>query len=173
MPHKIAIVGPESSGKSVLAEQLSSHFSDSILVKEYARKFLENLGRPYAKEDLIAIADGQLIAEEEAINQNPELIICDTDILEIKVWSDYKYGSCDERINVQIMKFASDFYLLAKPDLPWEPDPLRENPEDRDELFDFYIKSLERLGLPYGVVSGEGEARLQCAINALSRFGIT
>ena len=146
---KIIITGPESSGKTTLCKALSKHFNLPFS-KEYAREYLEKLNRNYNQDDLLKIAKGQLKSE-----QNTQLL--DTDLITIKIWSEYKYGSCDNWILDQIKKQKTEkrIYLLCKPDIPWEADPLRENPNDREELFEIYKKEIESLEHDYFIVDAE------------------
>ena len=145
---KIIITGPESSGKTTLCKALSKHFNLPSQ-KEYARKYLDELERDYKKNDLMEIAKGQLKSE-----QNTQLL--DTDLITIKIWSNYKYGSCDKWILDQLEKQKSEnrYYLLCKPDIPWESDQQRENPNDREEIFEIYKKELGALGPDYFIVEG-------------------
>ena len=151
--HKIIITGPESSGKTTLCKALSIHFKIPYS-EEFARGFLDELGRNYKKADLLKIAKGQLNSEE-----NTQLL--DTDLITIKLWSQYKYGSCDKWILEQIEKQKSEnrFYLLCKPDIPWYADAQRENPNEREEIFEIYKKELEDLEHNYFIV--EGSNRIQ------------
>ncbi|HXH19021.1 MAG TPA: ATP-binding protein, partial [Chitinophagales bacterium] len=89
---KIVIVGPESSGKTFLAEKLAAHFQ-CLWVPEYAREYLEKLNKPYTKEDVEKIAEGQLRLEDETAAKSKSLLICDTNLLVIKIWMDHKYGT--------------------------------------------------------------------------------
>ena len=86
--------------------------------------------------------------------------MCDTDLLTLKVWSEYKYGSCDPIILNQLMHHLPDYYVLASPDIPWEPDPQRENPKERDELFQIYQKEILTLKIPSIIVAGSQEQRM-------------
>jgi nicotinamide riboside kinase len=158
--HKIIVTGPESSGKTTLCKALSIHFKIPYS-EEFARGFLDQLDRNYTQSDLLKIAGGQLKSE-----QNTQLL--DTDLITIKIWSEYKYGSCDKWILTQIKKQKSEkrFYLLCKPDIPWKADPLRENPNNREELFELYKKELENLGHKYFIV--EGENRMENSILKIS-----
>ena len=145
---KIIVTGPESSGKTTLCKALSEHY-DLTYIKEYAREYLTDLGRDYTQEDLLKISKEQLESEN-----NSQLL--DTDLITIKIWSKYKYGSCDNWILTQIKKQKSEkrFYLLCKPDIPWKADPLRENPNNREELFELYKEELGNLGHNYFIVEG-------------------
>ena len=157
---KIIVTGPESSGKTTLCKALSEHFKIPYS-EEFARGFLNELGGNYKKDDLLKIAKGQLNSEE-----NTQLL--DTDLITIKIWSKYKYGSCDKWILDQIERQKSEnrFYLLCKPDIPWQADAQRENPHEREELFEIYKKELEDLGHNYFIV--EGENRIENSISKIS-----
>ena len=146
---KIIVTGPESSGKTTLCKALSKHFNLPFS-KEYAREYLDALNRDYNQDDLLKIAKEQLQSENG-------IQLLDTDLITLKIWSKYKYGSCDKWILNQVEKQKSEkrFYLLCKPDIPWEVDPQRENPNDREELFEIYKKEIASLGHDYFVVEGE------------------
>ena len=157
---KTIVTGPESSGKTTLCKALSKHFNLPFS-KEYAREYLEKLNSNYNQDDLLKIAKGQLQAENG-------IQLLDTDLITIKIWSKYKYGSCDKWILGQIEKQKSEnrFYLLCKPDIPWGADSLRENPTNRNELFKIYKKEIESLGHDYFIV--EGENRTENSISKIS-----
>ena len=147
--HKIIVTGPESSGKTTLCKALSIHFKIPF-TKESAREYLNEMDGEYKQQDLLEIAKGQLNSEE-----NTQLL--DTDLITIKLWSKYKYGSCDKWILEQIEKQKSEnrFYLLCKPDIPWHADVQRENQNEREEIFEIYKKELEGLGHNYFIVKGD------------------
>src|SRR6187549_491538 len=160
---KIAIVGPESSGKTTLTEALAHHYQCSY-TKEYARVYLEENGPGYAEEDLVHIAGGQLLVEGQAQQladeQGGDLIICDTDMLTIRIWSEEKYGRCHPLLKRLTKDVHYDLWLLCKPDMPWQQDPLRENPNDRDRLFGVYESDLLEMDRPYAVMNGPHEERM-------------
>ena len=157
---KIIITGPESSGKTTLCQQLSTHFNIPF-AKEFARTYIDALDRDYIMDDLLSIAKGQLESEF-----NSQLL--DSDLITIKIWSEYKYGSCDKWILDQIEKQKTEerIYLLCKPDIPWQAEKQRENPNDREELFKIYKKELEDLGHYYFII--EGENRVEKTIEYLT-----
>ena len=157
---KIIVTGPENSGKTTLCKSLSKHFKIPF-IEEYARGFLDELGRDYKQDDLLEIAKGQLLSEHNAQ-------ILDTDLITIKIWSNYKYGNCNQWILEQIerQKTEKRFYLLCKADIPWEGDPQRENPNDRVDLFTSYKLELDNLGHNYFIV--EGENRIENSISKIS-----
>jgi nicotinamide riboside kinase len=174
---KIILTGPESCGKTTLARQLAAHFN-APLVEEYVREFFEKKRTPqYKASDLKKIAIGQINAEKKGLeivnqqvieNRKPEkdaFLICDTDVLTIKIWSEEKYGRCDkELLAISEQLFAapktSNFklqtiYLLCSPEgIAWEADPLRENPNDRDRLFSIYEENLQFYEKNYFILRG-------------------
>ena len=162
---KIIITGPESSGKTTLCKALSEHYKIPF-TKEFARKYLSDLGKSYLQEDLLEIAKGQF-KHEQLTSKKQQISLQDTDLITLKIWSNYKYGNCNNWIINQIekQKVKNRFYLLCKPDITWQADIQRENPNDRNELFEIHKEELEHLGHKYFII--EGEERLQQAIQKI------
>ena len=166
---RIVIIGPESTGKSTLTQQLAAFFQTSG-AGEYAREYLEHLHRPYTAADLVEIAKGQLAAEAYAVkNAGNGLVFLDTNLYVLKVWSESKYGSCDEEILKQIAERRYDLYILTHIDMPWEEDPLREHPqpEMREHFFNEYYDIVQHSGVPFIVVKGAEATRLAAAVAAI------
>jgi len=163
---RIIITGPESSGKSVLAKQLSQHY-DAPLVTEYSRIYLNNSNGQYSYEDLLTIAKGQYEFQKNTEKNHQGIIISDTGMLVMKIWSLFKYNTVDPWIEEAINGFG-DLYLLCKPDIEWVEDPLRENPEDRHKLFDLYKTELENMNAHYFVI--QGKQRLNQSIVFIDSF---
>lgn len=166
MIKRISVTGPESTGKSELSQRLATELGLGW-VPEVARSYLAELGRPYEKADLLEIMLEQLALEEETAHHFPRGYIVDTDPLVIEVWSEYNYGDVDPVIAKYVREHRYDQYLLCDVDLPWEPDPLREHPDARDELMQIYIDKCASLGLPFSIISGTGEARFEAANRAV------
>jgi NadR type nicotinamide-nucleotide adenylyltransferase len=166
---KIAITGPESTGKSMLAQLLADHYR-TVWVPEFARVYLLQLERPYNYADILKIAKGQKKSEKALEKIARKIMFSDTELLVTKIWCDVKYGKCHQWILDSIEKQAYDLYLLCDIDLPWEPDPLREHPDSRKELFDLYQKELVQRKLNYRVVSGMDDVRLKNALGFVEEF---
>ncbi len=160
---KIVITGPESTGKTTLAAQLAAHYRTSWL-PEYARIYLNHLNKPYCENDLLEIAKGQVTAENDAIRKAETYIFLDTSLEVIKIWSEVKYGRCDPWILQQSKQRKHDLYLLCYPDIAWQPDPQRENPNDRDQLFKHYLRELTNQNLNFVIISGSKNIRFTNAI---------
>ena len=169
MNRKIAITGPESTGKSMLAEQLATHFQ-TVWVPEYAREYLEFLGKPYEEHDILLIAQGQLLSEKSGLRQAHDYLFCDTELLVTKIWSEVKYHRCNPWILENITDQHFDLYLLCDIDLPWQYDPLREHPDQRQYLFDLYYHELKTRNFPFAVVQGTGPARFENAVQIINKF---
>jgi NadR type nicotinamide-nucleotide adenylyltransferase len=166
-PKKIVVIGPESTGKSTLCEQLAANYNTSW-VPEYARKYLMKLGRPYTYDDLLIIARGQLEQEDliTASLKKP-LVFIDTDMYVMKVWCEYVFGKCHSFILDEIVKRKYDVYLLCNTDLPWVADELREypDPESRKRLYFMYKDLMINQSTPWHDISGDYNERLRKAIS--------
>ena len=165
---RIAVTGPESTGKSMLTQQLAESFG-TVWVPEFAREYIDNLGRPYIEEDILEIAKGQLDREETQAALAKGLLFCDTELTVTRIWSEVKYGRCHPWILEKIREHAYDLLLLCYIDIPWESDPQREHPHLREHLFSLYQKELAGRDGPFEVVTGLGPERLQNAIRAIRK----
>jgi NadR type nicotinamide-nucleotide adenylyltransferase len=163
----VALVGPESTGKTTLSEQLAAHFNGSF-VPEFARDFLEERNGRYSQADLPTIAKGQLNLENQIIDKGDRPVFCDTDVVVVMVWHEFKYSEQSAELEALLKLQPARKYLLTYPDLPWQDDPLRENPKDLNAIFELYVSTLNRLGVDYSIVKGAGSDRLENAIAALT-----
>lgn len=164
---RIGITGPESTGKTTLSKALATYFQ-CIWIPEFAREFLYSLNGVYQQHDLDKIASGQLTSWE--FYQLEDLCIYDTEMLVMKVWSEFKYHEVSNFIEQAWQEQQIDLYLLCATDIAWEEDDLRENPENRDELFEIYLKHLKQSKRMYVVLSGNHEQRLEIAISAIQKL---
>jgi NadR type nicotinamide-nucleotide adenylyltransferase len=165
---KILVLGPESTGKSTLAKDLSTHFLEPW-APEFAREYLENLGRAYDFEDLSTIAKGQLKAEDAASKTSEEYLFCDTDLRVIHIWSAHRFGKTSSWILEEIETRVYDLILLTDIDMDWEPDPLREHPEPEERVYFFrkYLELARSSGSPFEIISGSRKERLEKAISSI------
>ena len=141
----------------------------SVCVPEYARSYLEKYGPAYTYETLDTIAAGQWQSIQDALAAAPRILIADTDMTVMKVWSEFCFGHCSTFISDLYARQEFDLYLLCDADLPWSYDPLREHPEKRAELLLWYKAGLEAMQRPYVLISGYAEQRLQNALEAIHK----
>jgi NadR type nicotinamide-nucleotide adenylyltransferase len=168
MSKKIAIIGPESTGKSTLSQQLALHYK-TAWVAEYAREYLHALHREYDENDLLQIAKGQIKAEDSKQGEAENgLFFCDTDLYVIKVWSEHKYHICHPWILQQIARRQYDLYLLTYIDVPWQDDPQREYPQPdmRAYFYHVYRDIVIHSGVPWADIRGSKMQRLEKAVEA-------
>ena len=165
---RISLTGPESAGKSTLAAQLAAHYG-TAWVPEYARQYLEANGASYTLADLEAIAHGQLAAEDAAARRAAGLLLCDTDLLVVKVWAENAFGTCPAWVLAALARPRYALTLLLAPDLPWGPDPLREHPDpaQRWHFYALYRAELVARGWPFAEISGPAAGRLAQAVAAI------
>ena len=160
---RIALIGPESSGKTALCMQLAEHYK-TVWVPEYARTFMENLNRAYTYEDVVHCAREQMNAEDALAKTANRFLFCDTELINYKVWFEDKFKKIPDWLEGEIAKRKYDLYLLTSPDLPWVQEAVRENPQRREYFFNLYKKELWERNFVFRIVSGSGEARLKNAI---------
>ncbi len=178
---KIVLIGPESTGKTTLCEQLASHFNTEW-VNEHARVYLNTNGKEYTPSDLEKIAAGQIQHEEEIIrllNQKKSVsythkpvVFIDTDLYVLKVWSEIVFNHCSNKILHEIAVRKYDLYLLCEPDIPWIKDELREHPDEmmRNKIFHHYKEAMINQQTPWKIINGDHEERLSKAINAVNQL---
>ena len=171
---KIVLFGPESSGKTTLSEDLSEYF-EAPLVKEYMREYLQEVWdsekRICEPRDILPIARGQMQAENSLAAKEDKLLICDTDLLEIKVYSEAYYeGYCDPVLLKHALNNQYDLYFLTYIDVPWTPDDLRDKPHDREGMFQRFHKALEINHKPYVILKGDRETRLNFAVEKINQL---
>lgn len=166
---KIAIVGPESTGKSTMSAYLAQHYN-TVWVPEYARGYCEKLTEPPTWQDEINMFYGQLALEAELLPQANKLLICDTTFITVKIWSDYTFGRSPQEVLDELPKHTYDLYLLLHIDLPWEEDPLRDFPHMRGHFMDVWYKELAALKANYQLITGTGPERYKSAVKAIDTF---
>ena len=200
MIKKIVIIGPESTGKTTLSEELAKHFN-TIFCPEYAREYLLQNGISYNYSDLIRIAQGQLAMEDycdQVVNGElsmvsgkwsiahdslstgsklevpSALLFIDTNMYVMKVWYEYVFNRCEQFVLDQIAQRHYDLYLLCGTDLPWVAQPMREYPDrqQRLELYDMYKDILVNQQTPWVEIRGNNKERLQRAVDAVQQYCI-
>ena len=155
---KIAFTGPESTGKTSLSMLVSETF-DGVYIPEYSRSFLEKSNGFYEEQDLVTIALGQCEVLQSVLISGNQLLVSDTDMTVMKVWSQFKYGRVSPMIEKLYKEESFDHLFLCDTDIPWEEDPLREHPESRDELFALYLEMIQAKTKNFTIVKGSLKER--------------
>lgn len=163
---RIAITGPESSGKTALAIALGERLNAPVFL-EFAREFIDRLNRDYTQEDLDTIAFGHLA---QFSNSEEEIQVIDTDFIVLKIWSQVRFGSVSTTILEHIQSDYFDLHILCTPDIPWEEDAQREHPHMREELYEMYLEELKSANKPFVIVSGSLESRLKKSIEVIASY---
>jgi NadR type nicotinamide-nucleotide adenylyltransferase len=191
---KIAVIGPESTGKSTLSEQLANHYH-TLWVPEYAREYCSTLTHECTLEDEMNMFYGQLASEDAAIEslqsstshesratsheithhskleaRSSKLLICDTTIVTVKIWCEHVFESCPIEVQKVFEERTYDLYLLMDIDLPWMEDPLRDFPHLREYFMQWYIRLMNESNANYKVISGTNEQRFENAVKAIDNF---
>lgn len=166
---KVAIVGPESTGKSTLSEILAQHYQ-TVWVPEFARGYCAELSGPCTAEDELNMFKGQLALEAELLPAARRLIICDTTFLTVKIWSDYMLGKTQDEVLEALPLHTYDLYLLMDIDMPWEDDPLRDFPHLREYFLEVWHKELQDLNARYRLIGGDLEMRKKRAIECIDEI---
>lgn len=153
--YKVGIIGPESTGKSTLAQYLARRYN-GVLIPEYAREYMQHLAPTYdyTYQDVENIAKHQVtqLQELHSTMGQEDLVFFDTELIITKVWFLHKYHSCPDFVEEALRAYPMDVYLLCYPDIAWEPDPVRENPHLRQYLYDWYEREIQALDIPYYIV---------------------
>ena len=162
MLNKIVISGPESSGKTTLFNELCDSYS-LVGVSEYARDYIGDLNRNYSYEDILLIAQTQYKNEQICLESNQPFVLADSDLLTLEIWCEFKYNNCHPFIKDRLRAHLPNVYLLCHPEIPWEYDNQRENPNDRIALFEIYENKIKSLEVDYHVIKGDRSTRLKNA----------
>lgn len=157
---KIVFTGPECTGKTTLSQLVALQY-DFGWVKEMARAYIESKDNHYSFDDLDVMARMQ-VQEELDISKKHKSVVCDTDLMTFLIWYEEKYSLIPEDFYKLFLKQDYRFYFLMSPDkITWHQDGLRENPFDRDRLYELYLKKLEEYKLPYMILDGDFASRVE------------
>ena len=171
---KVVIFGPESTGKTTLSEKLARHYN-TVWVPEYAREYLQdkwnNERKTCEPKDLLPIAEGQMRLENDLATKATDLLICDTDLLETKVYSEaYYLGYCDPTLEKHALENKYDLYFLTYIDIPWEADDLRDKPNERERMFLYFKDTLEKYNRNFVILKGDKKTRLKKAVEHIDNL---
>jgi len=167
---KIAIYGPESTGKTTLSQQLADHFN-TVWAPEFARDYLQKKWNSKkeicSSVDLLPIAIGQIMLENDALKKANNYLFVDTCLMTTKVFSEIYYGHCDSKLDKAARKHKYDLFFLTDIDVPWEKDDLRDSPNDREITLEKFKQALIENNKPFVMLSGNRETRFLKALTII------
>lgn len=167
---KIGVVGAESTGKSWLCEALAKHYN-TVWVPEYAREYFNDSDiYNYTLEDLEIIARKQMELEEEGIKKANQFLFCDTTLITLKIWAELEFQTTPTFIQEKLSEIKYDYYFLTNNQLPWVEDPLRQNKHSRELLLEMNLAEIKKSGIPYTLISGKDNERLENAIKVMDNL---
>ena len=171
---KVVLFGPESTGKTSLAEMLANHYN-TVWVEEFMREYLQEKWDKEKKvcepKDMIPIAEGQMKRENALTKKANKLLISDTNLLELKVYSEAYYnGFCDSQLLKHALNNQYHLYFLTYIDVPWTPDDLRDKPDDRIGMFKRFENELINHQKPYVILKGDLIDRFNIAIEEIDKL---
>lgn len=162
---RICLTGPESTGKSRMAERLARELG-TIVVPEYAREYALARDGRLTSSDVEPIAQGQIANEERGLAAVSRVLVLDTDLISTVVYARHYYGACPSWIEEEARRRRADLYLLMDTDLPWQPDGARDAAGDvREDLFDAFRAALDEFDTKWEIVSGGWEERWRAVID--------
>lgn len=166
---RVALIGPESTGKSTLCEELATHYKSSW-VPEFAREYIEQLERQYTEKDVLFCIEQQIISEQKKIPLANKIIFNDSEPINGMVWLLDKYSHCPLWIEEEIKVNKYDLYLLTYPDIPFEQDNVRENGNRREYFFQWYQKLLQQFDCTFEIIKGTENLRFEKAKSAIEKY---
>jgi NadR type nicotinamide-nucleotide adenylyltransferase len=166
---KVAMLGPESTGKTELCKGLAAHFN-TVWVPEYAREYLSAKQNQYNYEDVLHCLHQQLALEEEIRRQANKILFCDTTLINFKVWFKDVFNNVPAQLEEKIKSHSYDLTLLTHYDVPFEPDVVRVMKNRREYFFNWYQQELDSYHFNYAIVKGLGNDRLANAVSLVKSF---
>lgn len=163
---RVVLTGGECTGKTTLASLLARRF-DTLWVPEFVREYAEGKGAPLDASDVEPIASGQIAAQDWAAERAIGLLVLDTDLVSTVVYARHYYGACPAWVEAAARGRLADLYLLLRPDLPWEPDGIRDRADRRGEIHELFASTLAAFGARVVELGGEWEERLAAAVRAV------
>ncbi len=165
---KIALIGPESTAKTMLSIELAEHFN-TMWVPEFSRDYISTLNRKYTLDDIQYCTKAQLRSEEEKLLAAENFLFCDTELIVAKVWCEDVFKTVPPWIEKMIDDHRYDLFLLTTPDISFQPDSVRENPHRREFFYNRYKDEIEKRNFSYEIIEGKGDLRLSNALNAIAK----
>lgn len=164
---RIAILGPESTGKSVLTKSLAQHFNTDF-VEEYGRTLYEEQNGNLDLYDFKLISQRRQELEDKAVRIANKLLFCDTEDITTMIFSKMYHPHNYYFLNYFFQGVLSakpyDLYILLRPDCDEVQDGTRLFLNDRWNHYSIIRECLCRKGVNFVEVGGSWENRLRESI---------
>ncbi len=167
---RIVITGPESVGKSTLTKDLAQHF-ETHFVPEYAREYLDKMGRYVIESDILNIGKGHLEREAESSKNAYKFLFLDTDHITTKIYSEFYFKNCPQWVTLRAQNLAYDHSLMLDIDVPWVADPQRDLGEYREQIKGIFLKEMNAARRKLSTISGTFEERFKNAVSLVEQIG--
>ncbi|WP_316825659.1 AAA family ATPase [Pedobacter miscanthi] len=164
---RICFYGPESTGKSTMAEKMALHYH-TVFVPEVARELITN--NDITVDDIIKIGKAQTARVKEKTEAANKIVFCDTDLITTKIYSQYYLNEVPNILNHLEKEIRYDLYFLLDIDVEWVADHLRDFGDRRLEMFNLFKSELEKRNIDYILISGnyeEREEKIKKMINSM------
>lgn len=180
---RVAIVGPESSGKSTLTQRLAQHFQTTF-APEYARTYLETIPAPdlerlyapggFDTETMHHFIRGQAASVDAMARQCNRVVFSDTEAIVTMLYCRLFLGYVPDFVSNQVEKQQYDLYLLMSAHQDWAEEEQRIQPvyEDRVRFENECRAILDEKRYPYVRLHGTWQERETQAINATKTLGL-
>lgn len=166
---KVCIVGPESTGKSILAARLAGEFG-TVMVAEYARGCIDTHKGRLTRGMFEMFVRGQAASEAALARQANRVLICDSDAFTTALYHELYEGDCPAFFLEAADASSYDLYLLTCPDTPYVEDAQRNHKNQREWFFDRTEARLREKGARHVVIRGSWDERFdqaRAAVGAL------
>lgn len=154
---RIGIIGGESSGKTTLARTLAERLR-TIWLPEYGRELWERRGGELQFSDMLEIAVEQVGREEVALQSAHRWLPCDTTPLVTAFYSEAMFGRIDPALAALAFR-PYDQMVVCAPDFAFVQDGTRRDASFRQRQHGWYLREIERAGVPCILVTGPIEDR--------------
>ncbi|MBD2703843.1 AAA family ATPase [Spirosoma sp. BT702] len=166
---KVCLYGPESVGKTTLAQQLATEYKTAF-VPEMARSFITS--NTFTIDEIIQIGQAQTEAVQAAERIANRLLFCDTDLITTQIYSSIYFDQIPPELTALERSVQYDTYILLDIDVPWVSDNLRDQGHRREEMLNRFRLELDKRHLTYHFISGSYSERMiesQKVVGALLR----
>jgi HTH-type transcriptional repressor of NAD biosynthesis genes len=164
---KICFYGPESTGKSFLAQKLAARY-DTEFVPEVARELI--LNNDFSIDDILKIGIAQTKRVIDKMRIANKLLFCDTDLITTQIYCRQYLKVVPPVLQDLESRIKYDRYFLFYPDVEWVADGMRDLGERREEMFQIFKTELDKRNIVYDVVRGDYATREKFVIEKISEY---